>query len=230
MPLVSFSLPPLHSPEISFQLAGPSTLAHLLVCLCRLLLPFYFLFPLPVTPLPPITLPPWLSPPPSTLDLGCFGSFCPCRCWLASPLPPPRALPVPRLAPAGAGARMQAGRPPPHTVREQRGCVVGAGRGRTGTARPSPALPTLPHRPGRGPSPSQAPGVATTRPSGNGWVVRGEGPGSGLASSQDQPPSHGLLGQPRRSSPPGFWAWRRGAGSWRPRGGRTCSPCYGPCP
>ena len=61
-------------------------------------------------------------------------------------------------------------------------------------------------------------------------MVTGEGPGSGLASSQDQPPSHGLLGQPRRSSPPGFWAWRPGAGSWRPRGGRTSVRVMDPVP
>lgn len=41
---------------------------------------------------------------------------------------------------------MQAGRPPPHTVREQRGYVVGAGRGRTGMARPSPPYSAPPPR------------------------------------------------------------------------------------
>ena len=98
----------------------------------------------------PSPSPPWLSPPPSTLDLGCFGSFCPCRRWLASPLPPPLSLA--RAPPRPSRSRRpHAGWPAP-SPHSERAKGVRSGR-RTGADRHGPAQPSLlcPTAPGAAP-------------------------------------------------------------------------------
>ena len=87
-------------------------------------------------------------------------------------MPPPRP---------SRSRRPHAGWPAPSSHSERAKGVCSGCRTGGGQAWPGPALPALPHCPGCGPSPSQAPGVAATRPSGSGWVVRGKRPGSGLA-------------------------------------------------